>query len=91
MNLEMLQWIDLDNFEMQLIDLQSSSIWRQTFVDLRAELENIERDRLVTGIAQKNAENEVLKLWNSIPETFACLKNLAVAILTATGMTAATT
>ena len=70
LNLEMLQWIDLDNFEMQLIDLQSSSIWRQTFVDLRAELENIERDRLVTGIAQKNAENEVLKLWKSILKCF---------------------
>ncbi|XP_062927408.1 copper homeostasis protein cutC homolog isoform X1 [Mobula hypostoma] len=82
LNLEMLQWIDLDNFEMQLIDLQSSSIWRQKFVDLRAELENIERDRLVTGSKHKNTDNEFLKLWNSIPETFNCLKDLAVAILT---------
>jgi hypothetical protein len=45
--LERLQWIDLKNFEMQLINLQSSSIWSQKFIDLGAELENIERDRLV--------------------------------------------
>jgi uncharacterized protein Usg len=30
LNLGRLQWIDLDNFEMQLIDLQRSSIWRQS-------------------------------------------------------------
>ncbi|XP_072909805.1 general transcription factor II-I repeat domain-containing protein 2A-like isoform X2 [Hemitrygon akajei] len=82
LNLEILQWIDLVNFEMQLIDLQSSSIWRQKFVDLRVELENIERDRLVTGSKLKNPDNEILKLWNSIPETFNCLKDLAMAILT---------
>ncbi|XP_062887396.1 general transcription factor II-I repeat domain-containing protein 2A-like isoform X1 [Mobula hypostoma] len=82
LNLEILQWIDLGNFEMQLIDLQSSSIWRQKFVDLRVELENIERDRLVTGSKLKNPDNEILKLWNSIPETFNCLKDLAMAILT---------
>jgi hypothetical protein len=46
LNLERLQWIDLNNSEMQLT-LQSSSIWRQTFVDIRAELQNIERDWFV--------------------------------------------
>jgi hypothetical protein len=52
----MLQWIDLNNFEMQVIYLQSSSIWRQKFIDLRPELENIGRDRLV-GSTLKIAEN----------------------------------
>jgi hypothetical protein len=47
LNLERLQWIDLNNFEMQFIDLQSISIWRQKLIDLRAELDTIERDRLV--------------------------------------------
>jgi hypothetical protein len=42
LNLGRLQWIYLNNFEMQLINLQSSSIWRQKFIDLRAELESIE-------------------------------------------------
>jgi hypothetical protein len=46
---------------MQLIDLQSSSIWRQKFIKLRAELENIERDPIV-GSTLKIAENEVLKI-----------------------------
>jgi uncharacterized ubiquitin-like protein YukD len=56
LNLGRLQRIDLNNFEMQLIDLQSSSIWTQRFIDLRAELETIERDRLV-GSTLKIAEN----------------------------------
>jgi hypothetical protein len=73
-----LQWIDLNNSEMQLIDLQSSSIWRQKFIDLRAELETIEKDQFV-GSTMKIAENEVLKVWNYIPETFDCLKNVAMA------------
>ncbi len=81
-NLNMFQWIDLDDFEMQLIDFQSSSIWKQKFIDLRGDLENIERERLMKGLANKTAENEVLKVWNSIPETFACLKNLAISLLT---------
>jgi hypothetical protein len=59
LNLERLQWIDFNNFEMQLIDLQSSSIWRQKFIDLRAELENTERDRII-GSTLKIAESEVL-------------------------------
>jgi hypothetical protein len=67
LNLERLQWIDLNNFEMQLIDLQSSSIWRQKLIDLKAELENIERDLLV-GSTMKIAEIEFLKVWDSVPE-----------------------
>jgi hypothetical protein len=65
---------------MQLIDLQSSSIWRWKFIDLRDKLENIERDRLVWSTL-KIAENEVQKVWNSIPEIFDCLKNVAAAVL----------
>jgi hypothetical protein len=80
LNLERLQWINLNNFEMQLIELQSSSVWMQKFIDFLAELENIERDRLV-GSTLKIAEDEVLKVWNSIPETFDCLKNVARAVL----------
>jgi hypothetical protein len=65
---------------MQLIDLQSISIWRQKFIDLRSELETIERYRFV-GSTLNIAENEDLKNWNSIPKTFDCLKNVAMAVL----------
>ena len=49
-NLQMFSWIDMDKFEMQLIEFQSSSIWKQKFIDLRVELEKIERRRLKKGI-----------------------------------------
>ncbi|XP_076060038.1 general transcription factor II-I repeat domain-containing protein 2A-like isoform X5 [Oratosquilla oratoria] len=81
LNLQMFSWIDIDDFEMQLIDFQSSSIWSRKFVDLRADLENIEKERLETGVTERSAENEVLRIWNTVPETFVCLKNLATALL----------
>ena len=45
-------------------------------------LENIERERLEMGVTKRNAENEVLRTWNTIPENYVCLKNLATALLT---------
>ena len=50
MNLEKFLWIDMDEFEMQLIEFQSSSIRKQKFIDLRVEMENIEKRRLEKGI-----------------------------------------
>jgi hypothetical protein len=47
--LEMFVWIDLCNFEMQLVELQSSSIWKQKFINLRAELETVEQDQLTVN------------------------------------------
>ena len=43
LNLQMSSWIDLVDFEMQLIEFQSSSIWKQKFIDHRVDLENIEK------------------------------------------------
>ena len=54
MNLKVFEYMDLKDFEMQLADFQSSSIWMQKFIDLRAVLEKIERDRLI-GIISKNS------------------------------------
>jgi hypothetical protein len=56
-NLERLQWFDLNKSEIKLIDLQRSSIWRQMFIDFRAELKNIKGDPLV-GSTLKIARNE---------------------------------
>ena len=41
LNLQKFSWINMDKFEMELIEFQSSSIWKQKFIDLRVDLENI--------------------------------------------------
>ena len=80
LNLESLKWLDLEDMEMQLVDFQYSSILKQKFIDLRRDLELIENDRAV-GLLTCNPEEKVLKTWDIIPNTFICLKKLAIAIL----------
>ena len=75
------EWLDLKDLEMQLLDFQSNPVWKNKFVNLRAHLEDLERERS-TGIASKNPDCEILKVWNSIPENLGALKTLAKAILT---------
>ena len=75
-----MKWLDLEDIEMQLIDFQSSSILKQKFIDLRGDLELIENDKAV-GVSTCNPEEKVLKTWDIIPNTFICLKKLAIAIL----------
>lgn len=44
-------------------------------------MENIERMRLEKGVVERSAENELMRVWNAIPENFSCLKNFATALL----------
>lgn len=81
LNLEIFNWLDITDFEMQLVELQTSTIWKQKFVDLRMKLEEIERDRLMQGATQVSAENEILTVWNNLPDIFNNLKSVAGAIL----------
>ena len=60
LNLQKFSWIDMDKFEMELIEFQSSSIWKQKFIDLR--FDNIEKRRLEKGILERSAENEQLRI-----------------------------
>ena len=53
---------------------------KQKFIDLRGDLELIENDKAV-GVLTCNPEEKVLKTWDIIPNTFICLKKLAIAIL----------
>ena len=71
----------MDKFEMEFIEFQSSSIWKQKFIDLRADLENIEKRRLKKEIIERSAENKLLQTWNAIPENVSCLKSFATALL----------
>ena len=81
LNLQKFSWIDMDKFEMELIEFQSCSIWKQKFIDLRVDLENIKKRLLEKGILERSAENELLRTWNAIPENFSCLKSVAAALL----------
>ncbi|GFX03151.1 general transcription factor II-I repeat domain-containing protein 2A [Trichonephila clavipes] len=81
LNLSQLDWLKIEEYEMQLIDFQSSSIWIQKFIETRKKLELIKAERFTSNISKK-ASNEILETWNSIPDTFNCLKKLAYAILT---------
>ena len=43
LSLQKFAWLDMDEFEMQLIKFQNSLIWKQKFIDLRVYLENTEK------------------------------------------------
>ncbi|GFT11700.1 uncharacterized protein TNCV_264871 [Trichonephila clavipes] len=88
LNLSQFYWLEIEEFEMQLIDFQSSSIWIQKFIETRKKLELIEAERLTSNIS-KNTSNEILETWNSIPDAFNCLKKLAHALLTIFSSTSA--
>ncbi|GFX80182.1 general transcription factor II-I repeat domain-containing protein 2A [Trichonephila clavipes] len=81
LKLSQLDWLEIEELEMQLIDFQSSSIWIQKFIEIRKKLELIEAERLTSNLS-KNTSNEILETWNSIPDAFNCLKKLAYVIST---------
>ena len=81
LNLEKFSWIDMDTFEMELTEFQSSSIWKQKFIDLRVDLKNIEKRQLEKGILERSAENKLLRTWNTIPKKFSSLKSFAITLL----------
>lgn len=71
-------WMDVQDMEMQLIELKSSSLWVTKFAELRKQLES-------TPVQQHGAC--ILTCWTSAPEKFSCLKNIALALLSVFGST----
>ena len=67
---------------MELLEFQESSIWKNTFYDLREMLEKIEG---MTNDSTVSSENEILKVWNSLPNNFKSMKTLGIAFLTLFG------
>jgi hypothetical protein len=63
--MEMLQWVDLNNVEMWLVDLQISLIWGEKFVEIRDDLENMEGYRL-GGSTVKISANVLLNLMSEL-------------------------
>ncbi|KAG9485345.1 hypothetical protein GDO78_008432 [Eleutherodactylus coqui] len=82
LDLSSLQSLDLGNLEMELLEFQENSIWKNKFSDLRQQLEEIEG---MTNDSTLSSENEILQVWNSLPNTFKSMKALGIAILTLFG------
>ncbi|CAI6371114.1 unnamed protein product [Macrosiphum euphorbiae] len=72
--------MDIDTFEFELIDLHSCNTWKQKFIDLRQRIEEIEINRLQANVV-KNADTEIHKVRNSLPNSFNTLKKVAQSIL----------
>ena len=72
LKIDLFEWLNIDNEKLELVEFQSSSIWKQKVISLRASLEEHERDRL-HGSGSCNQDEELLLAWNSISETFGAL------------------
>ena len=64
--------MDIEDFQLQLIDFKASLLWTSKFVDLRKWLETNE-----------NKQKNILSRWKSLQEKFSCLKKMAIALLSA--------
>ncbi|XP_050730475.1 general transcription factor II-I repeat domain-containing protein 2-like isoform X3 [Eriocheir sinensis] len=71
------EWMETEELEMQLIDLQASSLWSAKFKDLRELLETSMNDHAAS----------ILSSWTSLPDKFNCMKKVAFALLSAFGST----
>lgn len=56
------EWPNFEDFEMQFIVCQSSTIWTQTFVDLKNFIEVIKKERL-QDVFQTNARRNIKNLY----------------------------
>ena len=70
LDLSAFEWMDIENFQMQLIDFKTSLLWASKFDNLRKSLETA-----------KNSLTSILTCWKSLPEKFDCLKKMAIALL----------
>ena len=67
--------MDIEDFQMQLIDFKASLLWASKFDDLRKLLETTE-----------NSQTSILTCWKFLPEKFDCLKKMAIALLSVLGL-----
>lgn len=87
--------IDKAQFALQLADLRIKDLWASKFSDLKAELENLEREKCSLAVNHKwmeltNSKKEdqiIFEVWKSLPECYEQLKAFAFGILTIFGST----
>ena len=70
---------------MGLLELKKNYLRPCKFFDLRDILEKIECEGMMNENATSNSENEILKVWNSLPISFKYIKSLGIALLTLFG------
>ncbi|XP_072006342.1 general transcription factor II-I repeat domain-containing protein 2-like [Engystomops pustulosus] len=87
LSLSCLHWLDLGNLKLELLEFQENSMWKNKFSDLSETLEKMERmtNDSADGNGDNTSENEILKVWNSLPDNFKSMKALAMALLTLFG------
>jgi len=71
--------LDSENLEMELIEFQVNSIWKKKFKELP---ETLEKTKGMTRDSAVTSENEIFKVWNSLPNNFNSMKALQIAFLT---------
>ena len=62
--------MDVEDFQMQLINFKASLLWTSKFDDQQKSLETAE-----------NSQTSILTCWKFLPEKFNCLKKMAIALL----------
>ena len=67
---------------MKLLEFQETSIWKNKFTNLRETLEKIECERMAKDNTVGRSDNEILKVWNSLPINFKSMKALGIALFT---------
>ncbi|CAM5166141.1 unnamed protein product [Eretmochelys imbricata] len=77
LDLSLFQWMGVEDFKMQLIQLKSSELWASKFGDLWSALKATERDHGAS----------ILTCWTSLPVKFNCLKKITFEMLSAFGST----
>ena len=82
LDISCLEWLDLQNLEMELLKFQENHFWTNKFCDLREKLEKIGCEGM-----KENAsfENEILKVCNSLPINFNSMKLLGIALMSLFG------
>jgi hypothetical protein len=80
LKLDVFEWLKIEDLEMELIEFQNS-IWARKFSDLRIIVDKMEGDRLESGVVH-NYENQIVKLWTELPETFSSIKKISLSLLT---------
>ena len=72
LDLSLFDWINVDDFLMQLIDLRSFVLWTTKLAELRQVIDTVDC---------KNCSKLILQCWVSLPDTFGDLKDGAKPLL----------
>ena len=76
LELSAFEWMNIEDFQMQLIDFKASLLWASKFDDLRKSLKTAE-----------NSQTSIFACWKSLQEKFDCLKKMVIALLSIFGST----